>query len=132
VTETKTTLPKVEVEVGNWLPDGTFTGHLVRFTGAEVGSYTDVEGQDYGTTYTLYACHLPDHVAVYDEDGMREEGYRVLITNWRHTQDQRSPCHAVLEPDDPDRQTPFNEDQARNGFPELFADIGEPNIIDLD
>ena len=39
--ESKGSAEKMEVEVGRWTPDGTFTGETLRFTAEEVGSYTD-------------------------------------------------------------------------------------------
>ncbi len=77
---------KVEVEVGRWTPDGTFTGETLRFTAEEVGSYTDRSladsEDDRGITYTLY--RTPD------------ARYRVHVKEWTRWQGEDS--SAALHP----------------------------------
>jgi hypothetical protein len=115
---------KLEVKVGPYAPDGTFLGQVVRFTGEEVGSYTDFSeaqsSDDRGTTYTLYRCPIADS---------EEAGYRVHVEKWTRRQGEGS--EAWLEPNDPD-PTPFNEGEARNAHPQLFAALGMPNVVELD
>ncbi len=111
---------KIEVKVGRWLPDGTFTGEVLRFTGSEVGSYTDYtesrSEDDRGTTYTLYRSG--------------REGYRVHVERWTKWEVEES--EAWLDPNDPDAATPYTEAEARQAYPELFAALGMPNVRDID
>ena len=127
MTPQNTVEAKVEVKIGAWLPDRTFTGKLVRFKGEEVGGYTDFSeansSDDRGTTYTLYYC--PRFV-----DDVELKYYRVHVERWTRGQGESS--EAWLEPFDPDAKMPFNEAEARQGFPELFAALGMPNVIELD
>lgn len=115
---------KVEVRVGHWAPDGTFLGELVRFTGEEVGSYTDYSEarsqDDRGTTYTLYRSPMP---------GGEETGYRVHAERWTRWQGEEP--EAWLDPNDPD-PAPFTEAEARQAYPHLFAAVGRPNVRELD
>jgi hypothetical protein len=48
---------KVEVKVGDWWPDDTFVGEIVRFTRQELGTWTEKpqsSGEYKITTYTIY------------------------------------------------------------------------------
>jgi len=114
---------KEEIEVGKWLADGTFVGHLVRFRGEWVGYY-EAPGDEAGVTvtHTLFRCPMP-------AERPEEAGYRVHVVDWRRSRGEVS--EARLEPDDPDPR-PFTEVEARQGFPELFAAVGMPNVIELD
>jgi len=111
---------KEEVEIGKYLADGTFTGHLVLFTGEWVGYY-DAPGDEAGVTvtHTLFRCPMPA--------GEAEAGYRVHIVDWRLKRGEAS--EARLEPSAP---TPFTEEEARRAFPKLFAAVDMPNIVELD
>lgn len=120
---------RVEVRVGREAPDGTFLGELVRFTGEEIGSYTDYSlawsNDDRGMTYTLY--RTPDG------------NYRVHVEHWSRWQGEDSA--ATLHPfgeketvwdDEPTRYRTYSEEEARREWPELFAAIGAPNVRDID
>lgn len=116
---------KVEVRVGAFAQDGTFLGELVRFTGEEVGSYTDYsEAQskdDRGTTYTLYRCPRPGG----------ETGYRVHVERWSRWQGEGS--EAYLWPQDEDGSFYVaTEAGAREYHSYLFAALGMPNVRDID
>ncbi len=111
---------KVEVKAGGWLADGTFTGQLVRFTGEEVGSYTDYaearSSDDRGSTYTLY--RTPDG------------SYRVHVERWTRWQGESSEAH--LWPQDEDGSFyAATEEEAREYHAHLFAAIGDPNVVEL-
>ena len=121
ITERET---RVELPVGSWITDGTFTGHLVRFTGEEIGSFGPTAEDT--TTYTLYRCPMPGAPS----GGGGDVGYRVHVKEWWAYPDL--PGQAHLEPTGPDEHIPFTEEDARQGFPELFAAVGMPNVIDLD
>ncbi len=125
---------KVEVKVGGWLPDGTFLGHLVRFTGEELGGYTDYRkarsSDDRGTTYTLY--RTPGA-----EPGDPAPGYRVHVEKWTRWQGEESeaylwPLWCLDEDGSFYAATLYTEAEARSAFPELFAALGPPNVRDLD
>ena len=107
---------KVEVKVGGWLADGTFTGTLVRFSGEALGDYTDYSeassSDDRGTTYTLY--RTPDG------------NYRVHVEVWSRWQGEGS--EAWLLP----QGYPATEEEAREEHAHLFAAVGTPNVVDLD
>ncbi len=114
---------RVEVKVGHWSPDGTFLGELVRFTGEEVGSYTDYaearDRDDRGATYTLY----------------RRAGspgrYRVHVERWTRWQGEENA--AYLWPQDEDGAFyAASEEEAREYHAHLFAAVGIPNIRDID
>lgn len=127
---------KVSVKVGGWDPDGTFTGQVIRFSGEEVGFYRQLHGQfssgdDRGTDYRLYKT----------PDGK----YRVHIDTWSRWQGEESyaqllPNNAeedMFHPDDPEYGHPvkygtYTEEEARSRHPQIFAAIGDPNVIDLD
>jgi DNA-binding XRE family transcriptional regulator len=54
---TNATTQKVEVKVGSWWPDETFVGEIVRFSGEELGSWTEcpeAHGEYRVKTYTVY------------------------------------------------------------------------------
>lgn len=126
---------KIEVEVGQWLPDGTFVGELVRFSGEEVGSYTDFSearsGDDRGTTYTLYRR------GPVEGDQAR---YRVHVERWTRWQGEES--EAFLRPVEPVESESvirgpitygvYTEEQAREAWGRLFAALGMPNVRDID
>ena len=67
---------RIEVQVGKWARNGVFLGHLVRFTGEELGAYFDYSRaaglDDRGTTYVLYRV----------VDTVPGEWYRVYVKNW--------------------------------------------------
>ncbi len=112
---------KVEVEVGPYDEGGTFLGQLVRFTGEEIGSHTDYaearSSDDRGTTSTLY--RTPDG------------SYRVHVERWTRWQGESSEAH--LWPQDEDGSFyAVSEAEAREYHPQLFAAIGNPNVLDLD
>jgi EXLDI family protein len=105
---------KVTVPVGRYDGDGVFLGEMLRFTGDEVGSYTDHRSRDdRGTTYTLYRTL----------DGR----YRVHVHEW--TRWQGEDADAWLWPEDGETA---DEGDARQQFPELFAALGMPDVYDLD
>lgn len=117
---------KVEVKAGPFSPDGTFLGELVRFTGEEIGSYTDYaeasSKDDRGTTYTLYRCPRP---------GGEAGGYRVHVERWSRWQGEDG--EAYLWPQDEDGSYYVaSEDGAREYHPYLFAALGIPNVRDID
>jgi len=113
---------KEEVEVGKYLADGTFTGHLVLFTGEWVGYYAAPGDEAAVTvTHTLFRCPMLA--------GSEEVGYRVHVVDWRRNRGEES--EAWLEPCGPD-SSPFTEEEARHAFPELFAAVDMPNIVELD
>jgi hypothetical protein len=115
---------KVEAKVGPYDEGGTFLGQLVRFTGEEVGSYTDYRearsSDDRGTTYTLYRC-----------PGADSPGYRVHVERWTRWQGESSEAH--LWPQDEDGSFyAATEAEAREYHPQLFAAIGTKNVVELD
>ena len=114
---------KVEVKVGGWLADGTFTGTLVRFAGEGLGSYTDhseaSSSDDRGTTYTLYRTL---------EDPYR---YRVYVERWTRWQGEES--EAWLWPQDEEGgYYKATEAEARKYHAHLFAAVGMENVVQLD
>lgn len=128
---------KVEVKVGRWTPDGTFTGEELRFAGEEIGSYTDFSmarsNDDRGITYTLY------RVPPSGEAG--EPAYRVYVKEWTRWQgeDESAALHPFEELSEgevyaniPVTYTTYSEEEARRAWPELFAAVGMPNTRDID
>jgi hypothetical protein len=126
---TNTTMQKVEVKVGDWWPDETFVGEIVRFTGKEVGTWTvwpDIPGEHWVNTYTLY--RTPDGE------------YRIHAERWSRWDGEgaRAWLEPVVAPEDvgPEEKPPiyktFTEKQARSAYPKLFAALGMPNVRDLD
>lgn len=126
---------KVEVKVGSWDRDGTFTGEVVRFTGEEVASYTELHGEtgsqdDRGTEYQIYK--------------VGDDAYRVHIETWSRWQGEGSyaqllPNNADEDPyaDDPEVRRPikygtYTEKEVRAQYPQVFAASGDPNVVDLD
>ena len=131
MTENRT--DKVDVKVGVWLPDGTFTGEVLRFAGEEVGSYTEYSPansrDDRGTTYTLYRCPPGNHYRVEVEEWSRwhtESSEAALFPNGSSAED-RGPEEPLY-----DYSETYSEEQVRREYPELFAAVGMPNVRDLD
>lgn len=127
----------IRVEVGEWVPDGTFLGSIIEFYGQEAGHWTE----PVGTTGAHFEQAL--YRVVRPGGG---EGYRVYEryrSRWEADSD-----HAMLHPagrsheerggamvrTDPTRtrHEPYTEAEAREGFPRLFAAIGSPNVVRLD
>ncbi len=130
---TENTTDKVDVKVGVWLPDGTFTGEVLRFAGEEVGSYTDYSPansrDDRGTTYTLYRCPPGNRYRVAVEEWSRwhtESSEAALFPNGSSAED-RGPEEPLY-----DYSETYSEEQVRRDYPELFAALGMPNVRDLD
>jgi hypothetical protein len=126
---TNTTTQKLEVKVGWWEPDETFLGEIVRFTGDELGSWTEwpeIQGEYRVKVYTLY--RLPD------------DTYRIHVERWSRWRGEGT--RAWLEPtlaaeDIGPEETPpvyeaYDEAYARARYPKLFAASGMPNVRDLD
>lgn len=126
---------KVEVKVGSWDRDGTFTGEIIRFKGDEVASYNELHGQtgsqdDRGTEYTVYE--------------VGDNQFRVHIETWSRWQGESSyarllPNNAEDDPytDDPEYARPiqygtYTEKEVRTQYPQVFAASGDPNVIELD
>lgn len=129
---------QIEVKVGRWMPDGTFTGETLTFTGEEVGSYTDYSmaqsRDDRGITYTLY--RVPPSG---DEAEGGEARYRAYVEEWsrRQGEDSSAALHPFEEREDPYGREPlaytmYSEAEARGEWPELFAAVGMPNTRDID
>ncbi len=129
--QTKATEAKVEVKVGPYDEGGRFLGEVVRSTGEEVGGYREkITGDTRGTDYTLYECPGAGPGA--------EPGYRVLEENWSRWQGEGSRTRRLPNDaeDDPEYGRPvrygvYTETEARGAYPELFAALGDPNVVDL-
>ena len=132
-----------EVRVGHrvLVSDGRpeFIGEVVRFRGKALGWYTADSSIDDGRlkrkdiAYSLYEC--PDGYRV-----ARIEVYyqrRREQSRWTTKESFTSLLPAMTaEGVGQDEQTPgyglYTEEEARQGFPDLFSAVGMPNVRDLD
>jgi hypothetical protein len=124
---------RIEVQVGKWARNGMFLGHIVRFTGEEIGAYIDYSRasglDDRGTTHVLYRV----------VDSVQGDWYRVYVKKWSRWPGEGSEAYLspTVHPDDTgdDEEKPvydtFTEESARRLFPELFAAAGMPNVREL-
>ena len=104
---------KQEVKVGDWDGDGNFMGKVLRFTGLELGQWTDHtpsrSNDDRGHTYTLF--ELPTGL------------FRLYIDRWSRWQGESS--SAMLT-------DPRTLDDLREEWPSALSALGFPEEIDLD
>jgi len=133
----KATGAKIEVSVGAWDSQGTFTGRLVRFSGEEIGGYTEYYGRasssdDRGTEYTLY--RTPEgRYRVHVETWSRWEGegsYAQLLPN--STQQEDAHETDALQYGQPTEYRTYSEEEARARFPQVFPDRESPGIVEVD
>lgn len=123
------TTQKVEIKVGSWWPDESFTGEILRFSGEELGSWTewpDIQGEHRVKTYTVYRT----------PDGR----YRIHVERWSRWQGEgtRAWLEPTLAAEDigPEEEIPvyetYSEEEAQRIYPKLFAALGMPKVRDLD